>query len=141
MLSGIGISGSATRSVIILTGVVYAFVEAFSMAVGSFLSEESTEEYESKSETIDSRPYVGAIVMFVTFVVASFIPILPYLFLSFGLAFWISIVASLIALFIAGAIIAKVSHLNALKHATKMVLLGGSAILIGVIVGRVINVG
>jgi VIT1/CCC1 family predicted Fe2+/Mn2+ transporter len=138
LLSGIDVSGS-TRSIIILTGVVYAFVEAFSMAVGSFLSEESTEEFETKTESFDRRPYVGAAVMFVTFVVASFIPIAPYLFLSIGTALWVSIAFSIIALFIVGIVIAKVSEIKAFKHGLKMVLLGGAAILIGVIVGKLIK--
>lgn len=138
LLSGIDVSGTA-RSVIILTGVVYAFVEAFSMAVGSFLSEESAEEYESKSEVTDNRPYVAGIIMFVSFVLAAFIPIIPYLFLSTSTALWLSIALSLAALFIAGLIIARVSEIHMVKHAVKMVILGGAAIIIGVIVGKVIN--
>jgi len=138
LLAGIDVSGT-TRSVIILTGIVYAFVEAFSMAIGSFLSEESTEEFEAKTEASDRRPYVGAMVMFVTFVVAAFIPIAPYLYFSLTTALWLSIAFSIIALFIVGLVIAKISEIGMLKHALKMVLLGGAAILIGVIVGKIVK--
>ena len=140
LLAGIDVSGAA-RSTIVLTGVVYAFVEGFSMAVGSFLSEESTEEYESKSEVTDNRPYIGAVVMFVTFVLASFIPITPYFFFNLGTALWFSIALSLIALFIAGVVIAKISEIHLIKHAVKMVILGGAAIMIGAIVGKILSVG
>jgi VIT1/CCC1 family predicted Fe2+/Mn2+ transporter len=140
LLAGIDVSGT-TRAVIILTGVVYAFVEAFSMAVGSFLSEQSTEEYATKSETFDRRPYTGAAIMFVSFVLASFIPIAPYFFLGPSAALWLSIGLSIAALFIVGLVMAKLSKINLLKHGLKMVLLGGSAIIIGVIVGKMVRVG
>jgi len=45
LLSGIASAGASTAT-IFLTGTVLIFVEAFSMAVGSYLSEESVEEYE-----------------------------------------------------------------------------------------------
>ena len=43
LLSGIAATGSVSKSFILLTGIVYISVEAFSMAVGSFLSEEFVE--------------------------------------------------------------------------------------------------
>ncbi len=53
LLAGIDAAGTP-RQAILLTGIVYAFVEAFSMAVGSFLSEQSAEEYEVKGETAEA---------------------------------------------------------------------------------------
>lgn len=138
LLSGIDVSGT-TRSVIVLTGIIYAFVEAFSMAIGSFLSEESTEEYETKSEVSNNRPYVAGVIMFISFVLAAFIPISPYIFLSSSAALGLSIALSLAALFIAGMIIAKISEIHVVKHAAKIVILGGAAIIIGVIVGKLIG--
>ncbi len=140
LLAGVSIGG-APRATIILTGVVYAFVEAFSMAVGSFLSEQSTEEYEKKSELPERTALVGSFVMFLTFVFAAFIPIAPYYFIDNAMsAFWISISLSVVILFIVGAIVAKISHTNPWKHGIKMVILVTAAIAIGVLVGRFINV-
>ncbi|MBU6370786.1 MAG: VIT1/CCC1 transporter family protein [Patescibacteria group bacterium] len=139
LLAGIDIGGTAPR-VIIMTGIVYAFVEAFSMAVGSFLSEESTEEYDARGEVSGARAALSAFVMFVSFVLASCIPILPYVFLAPVAAFWVSIVASVAALFLVGLAAAKVSRVRMLDHAAKMALLGGAAILIGVIVGKFVKV-
>ena len=87
LLSGIDVSGTS-RQIIVLTGIVYAFVEAFSMAVGSFLSEQSTEEYDVKGEVPDGKPFLAGIVMFVSFILASFIPIVPYLFAGLTAALW-----------------------------------------------------
>lgn len=140
LLSGIGASGTS-RQIIILTGVVYAFVEAFSMAVGSFLSEQSAEEYETKGEVNDGKPFVGGTVMFASFILASFIPIVPYIFFELSIAPWLSIVFSIVALFLVGFLSAGVAKVNVLRHGLKMALLGGAAIIIGVIVGKLIKIG
>lgn len=140
LLSGIDVSGTS-RQVIILTGVVYAFVEAFSMAVGSFLSEQSTEEYDIKGEVSDGKPFVAGIVMFVSFILASFIPIVPYLFAGLAGALWLSIALSIVALFVVGLVSARIVRVSVLKHAVKMALLGGAAIVIGVVVGKFIKTG
>lgn len=138
LLSGIDVSGTS-RQVIILTGIVYAFVEAFSMAVGSFLSEQSTEEYDIKGEVPDGKPFVAGTVMFVSFMLASFIPIIPYLLVSSTEALWLSIILSIVALFVVGLVSARIVKVHVLKHAIKMALLGGAAIVIGVIVGKFIK--
>lgn len=140
LLSGIDASGTP-RNVIVVTGVVYAFVEAFSMAVGSFLSEQSAEEYAARGEISGAKPLAGGAVMFAVFVIASFIPIAPYFFFGAGAALWISIIFSLIALFIVGLATAKFSKTRILPHAWKMFFLGGAAILIGVIVGKFVKAG
>ncbi len=44
LLSGVAAAGVETKT-IVLTGVVLIIVEALSMAVGSYLSEYSVEEY------------------------------------------------------------------------------------------------
>lgn len=138
LLSGIDVSGTS-RQVIILTGIVYAFVEAFSMAVGSFLSEESAEEYDAKGEVSDRKPFAGGTVMFVSFIFASFIPILPYIFMSLAAALFASILLSVLALFLVGLVSAKLGRVSLVRHATLMALLGGSAIVIGIVVGKIVK--
>lgn len=139
LLAGIDVAGTS-RPIIILTGIVYAFVEAFSMAVGSFLSEQSAEEYEVKGEVPAGGPVTAGIVMFASFMFASFIPIVPYiLFRSSAAALGCSIGFSLVALCIVGVISATIVKVDVLRHSVKMVLLGGAAIVIGVIVGRFIK--
>ncbi len=140
LLSGIAIAGTPQRT-IILTGIVYAFVEAFSMAVGSFLSEQSAEEYEAKGEVPDGGPLAGSAAMFISFVLASFIPIVPYLLFGPAAALWLSVGFSTAALFIVGAINAKIVKVNAINHGIKMMFLGGAAIVIGVIVGKFMKAG
>ncbi len=138
LLSGIDASGT-TRQAILLTGIVYAFVEAFSMAVGSFISEQSAEEYAIKGEVANRQPFVAGSIMFVSFIVASFIPIAPYFFLDSAQALWLSIIISIIALLIVGLVSAKIVKVNMLKHSIRMALLGGMAIIIGVVVGKLVR--
>lgn len=140
LLAGIDVAGT-TRQVILLTGIVYAFVEAFSMAVGSFLSEQSAEEYEVKGETSGGGPITAGVVMFISFILASFIPIVPYLIFGLGAALWCSIGFSLVALLIVGFVSARIVKVEMVPHALKMMLLGGAAIIIGVVVGKFVKAG
>ena len=66
LLSGLAVAHTA-RETIFTAGVVLICVEAFSMAAGSFLSEESTEEYEQKSVVRSLIPIGGAVVMFFSY--------------------------------------------------------------------------
>jgi VIT1/CCC1 family predicted Fe2+/Mn2+ transporter len=140
LLAGIDVSGSS-HSTIILTGLVYAFVESFSMAVGSFLSEEATEEFELGADGSSLAPVTGGAVMFASFLFSSFIPLLPYVLTQSAYALWGSILLSLATLFAVGLVTARVSKVSLLRHAIKMVVLGGVAIIMGALVGAFVHVG
>ncbi len=135
LLSGIATS-QVPHATILLTGFIYVFVEAFSMAVGSFLSEDSAEEYVAQSEVSDRLPFVGSFIMFVSFLIAGFIPIFPYLVWSGALALYASVGFSLLTLFILGFVNGKLSRIKPWRRATRMAILGGLAIGIGILVGK-----
>ncbi len=134
LLSGVAATGSDSQT-IFATGVILVFVEAFSMAVGSFLSENSAEEFAEKKEEPLSRSAPDAFVMFFSYFVSGFIPLFPYIFAPAATALPVSIGASLVALGFLGFGSAKLSHTNAAKGILKMAVLGGVAIGIGVAVG------
>lgn len=136
LLAGLDVAG-APHATIALTGAVYAVVEAFSMAVGNFLSEESAEEYVAKTDVSPIVPFFAGTVMFVAFVIAALVPLAPYLFLSDPAALATSVLLSVFALFIVGLIGARFSHVPALWRGMRMAALGGAAILIGVVVGSI----
>lgn len=138
LLAGIDVSGTPIKT-IVLTGVIYAFVEAFSMAVGSFLSEESAEEYEHDGRGGVLRPFWGSVIMFLAFVLASFIPIAPYLFFSASAALTWSIANSIAALAAVGIVSARIVHVDPRRQAIKTAVLGGAAILLGVVVGKIVK--
>lgn len=135
LLSGVAVAGLPKHD-IFLTGVVLIFVEAFSMGVGSYLSEQSADEFLGNKKSV-SVP--SAIVMFISYFVAGFIPLSPYIFFEVNFAFPLSITASLIALFVLGLISAKVFHSSLIKQAVRMFLMGGMAIGVGVMVGNFVQ--
>jgi VIT1/CCC1 family predicted Fe2+/Mn2+ transporter len=133
-LAGISVAGVPTPT-IVLTGIVYALVEAFSMAMGSFLSEESAEEYISKSNVNDRPSVIAAILMFISCVLASLIPLIPYMLYTADTAFVASICLSVASLFIVGMVSARFSHLPVVWRGVRMASLGGAAIVMGVAIG------
>src|SRR3989344_6061770 len=133
-LAGISVAG-VPRATIILTGIIYALVEAFSMAMGDFLSEESAEEYESKSDVNDRSSAIAGLFMFLSSVLAALVPLMPYLLFSGVTALFVSAAASIIGLFIVGMLSARLSRLPVVWRGARMALLGGAAILMGVAVG------
>ena len=133
-LAGISVAG-VSREIIVLTGIVYALVEAFSMAMGDFLSEESAEEYMKKSDVSNRPSIVSAVLMFVSCVLASLIPLIPYIIFASGTALIVSVFLSVFALFIVGVISARFSRLPMLWRGARMALLGGAAIVMGVAIG------
>lgn len=149
LLSGVAAAGLPKED-IFLTGIILIFVEAFSMGVGSYLSEESAEEFTKRKYSI-SIP--GALIMFFSYFASGFIPLFPYLVFPVAWAFYISIVFSLTALFLLGTVSALMykttivvvrssgadQKTNIFKRGLKMLVVGGMAIAVGVLVGKFVN--
>jgi len=138
LLSGVAVVGTDVKT-IILAGVVLIFVEAFSMGMGSLLSDHSAAEFEERREVKIRKSVTPSIIMFVSYFVAGFIPLAPYLLLAAPIALPVSILLALAALFILGAVSAKISGTKVLQHGLEMLILGGVAIGLGVIVGLLVN--
>ena len=134
LLSGIAIAGVPQKAILV-SGVVLVSVEAFSMAVGSFLSEQSAEEFLEKKEVSPSNSIANGLLMFVSYFCSGIIPLFPYALLPLGSAFWVSIAFSLVALFLLGIVRAKISGLRQMKNAVRMAAIGGIAIAVGIAAG------
>ncbi len=133
-LAGISVAG-VPRTTIVLTGIVYALVESFSMAMGDFLSEESAEEYMNKSSVSKRPSVIAALLMFISCILASLIPLIPYMLFTSGSALVVSVCLSVLALFIVGILSARFSRLPMLWRGARMALLGGATIVLGVSIG------
>lgn len=137
LLSGIAVA-SIPRATIVLTGAVLIFVEAFSMGAGSFVSEHSVENNKKFSWGTIS----GSVIMFLSYLIAGLVPLFPYILLDSAAAFTASIIFSLFGLIVLGIIKAKLLRQKILHHATEIFLIGGVAIAVGVIVGKLFkNIG
>lgn len=138
VLSGVAIA-NVDRGTIFLTGIVLIFVEAFSMGVGSYLSESSGEAYVARKDGDLGASLIAAVIMFVAYFCSGFIPLSPYIFIAGGAAMPISIIASFTALFILGAWSGSVTRRNVLKGALRMLLIGGGAIALGIFAGKLVG--
>lgn len=138
LLAGI-VSAGVGRKEIIISGIVLICVEAFSMSVGSFLSEKATEESSSNNTEEDNNPIVASIIMFASYLICGLIPLLPYFLFDTKQAFWWSVIASIISLFALGLISAKILKIKVWRSTLRMTIIGGMAIGLGVIVGLIIK--
>jgi VIT1/CCC1 family predicted Fe2+/Mn2+ transporter len=138
LLAGI-VSAGMAQGEILVSGIVLICVEAFSMSVGSFLSERTTEESCLGYEEKKSNSLLASIIMFFSYFVCGMIPLFPYFFVAVSQAFWWSILLSLFSLFILGFVSAKILKTKILKSATRMMLIGGLAIGLGVLVGVIMK--
>jgi len=134
LLSGIAISGMSPKDIFI-TGLILICVEAISMSAGSFLSESSAEEFETNKDGATKRSYTAALVMFVSYFISGFIPLIPYLLFTGPVAFLSSIGVSIVALTFLGMLSAKLSKTNIRKSTVRMVVIGTLAIGAGVLIG------
>lgn len=138
LISGIASTG-VSIGLIILTGSILIVVEAFAMAVGSLLSDNSADEFEQHSTITLMRSTGGAVIMFFSYLLSGFIVLVPYLFLAPFSALPISIVLSIIALLILGAVSARFSRTSPHRKALMMAIVGGAAVVLGVLVGEFVS--
>lgn len=137
LLSGIAIA-DVPKATIILSGIVLIFVEAFSMGAGSFLSESSVEDLTKQRASTASTIHAG-VIMFISYFIAGFVPLFPYIFLEPAVAFPTSIAASLSALLILGFWSGSVTKISLMKSALRMFIIGGLAIGVGVLAGTFVH--
>ncbi|MBP6885674.1 MAG: VIT1/CCC1 transporter family protein [Candidatus Pacebacteria bacterium] len=133
-ISGIA-AASVNRRTLLLSGIVLICVEAFSMGIGSIVSEESALEAKTKKRVSWSGPIAGGLVMFASYILTGALVLLPYFTRDVASALPQSIAVSLTLLFLLGAVSAFMSGLPVLLRAVRMMVVGGLAIVLGVFVG------
>ena len=138
LLAGVA-AGGITPKAILTTGLVLIVVEGFSMGIGSFLTEETTEEMAGeKPHTLESIK--GACTMLVSYCLAGLLPLSPYIFLVGQTAISTSIALSLLGLMILGYTTSIFyGRPHPYKRAIKMMLLGGVAVLVGMLIGKLFH--
>lgn len=136
LLAGVAVA-NVGKSEILITGFVLIFVEAFSMAVGSLLSEQSVEEYQVQTHVSLAKPAVASLVMFFSYVFAGLIPLAPYFYTTSKTAVIISIALTLLSLFLLGVLNAKMFRAKMLRDGLFTLLMGGIAVGVGIAVGQI----
>lgn len=138
LLSGVAVAG-IPETTILLTGIILLMVEGLSMAVGSFLTESSVEEYTHETANLSKKNILSGIVMFFSYFIAGFVPLAPYLVWPVDVALKFSAIFSVLALFGLGAVSARLSNVSIFRDGFRMAGLGGLAIAVGIIAGNVLT--
>lgn len=136
-LAGIAI-GAGSKEVILMTALVIIAVESTSMAASEFISEETEEDIEKQK--IPASPLVSGLIIFVSYVVAGILPLVPYLFLPHLQAIPVSIGLALAGLTILGIFKGKITHKSPVRSAFEVLIIGGIAAGIGLAVGIIFKV-
>lgn len=89
----------------------------------------------------EAHSYVrDALFMGISYILGGFIPLCAYFFLrDISLGITVSIVCSLIALFILGYVKGKLVHINKIRSGLEMMLVSLSAAGLGFVVGRIVS--
>lgn len=135
-VSGIAVA-SVDRTTLLMSGLILVFVEAFSMAVGSFLSDESVRQVRLHGRATAGPSVLGGAVMFLSYLCTGLIVLAPYWFLDNGGSLQLSVAISLVALFLLGAWSARTAGLSPVRRGIRMTVVGGAAIALGILVGRI----
>ena len=139
-----GVAGASLEaSIVLILGFANLIADGISMAAGDYLSTKSENYYyHTKAlhhlETPHS-PFKSGFTTFISFAIFGFIPLFSYVLLytlefNFN-AFFISIILTVIALFILGIIKSKITNKNWFKSGIETLVIGGIAAIVAYGIG------
>ncbi len=132
-----------SRYIILISGLAATFAESISMAAVAYTSGKAGKEYYKKRGGAMagefSRPVRDAVVVGLAAIVGSFIPLLPFILMPVGNAFWATIIISTVVLFISGAVKGRYTGTNPLKSAVEMAAVGMTAAIAGYLIGAALG--
>jgi VIT1/CCC1 family predicted Fe2+/Mn2+ transporter len=139
LLAGVS-SGGAGKPAIVVTGMVAILVEAFSSSVGTILSEQSVEEYEAHKDVPIKRALFGGFTMFVSYLFAGIIPLVPYFVFTGTEAVVLSILLTLLVLAVIAFVKARKFGVTSGKEILENLAIAGISIAIGLAAGYFIRI-
>lgn len=131
-------AGTASKSVVIIGGVVAIAVEASSMGASEYISDDAISQAHrggKRGEALRS----GLLMTFAYFL-AGLVPLAPVVFVSYPMSLYIAVILALIGIFILGLVKGRVLHTNPLRGAIKILVVGGLTTLFGLVVGLAFRV-
>jgi vacuolar iron transporter family protein len=85
------------------------------------------------------NPFIGGFNSGVAYIIGAMFPLAPYLFFTLNTAIPLSIVLTAFGLFFVGAAKGAYTKVNWLKNGLEMLLVGGIAFIVGLIVGKMLS--
>lgn len=135
LIAGLSI-GAENKKIVLLGGIVAIAVESISMGAGEYLSDDAVEELD-KLKRPKERPYISGLLMFISYLLAGMVPLLPVIFLNYPVSLWFSVGFALAGLFLLGFFKGKILRSSPLNGGLKILIIGGIATAIGVIAGSI----
>lgn len=129
-------AGSRDPSVVLLAGTVVLSVEALSMGAGQFLSERAVHQLEP---THSDSPVLGALVMFVAYVIAGLVPLAPVLVWDSMGAVVLGAALAFPALFALGWSKGRLVGVPPRRSGIEVLVVGGLATAVGIGVGLLVK--
>ena len=132
------LGASLPPSVVVILGLANLFADGLSMSTGSYLGVKSEIEYEQsegKKTKLGTRPLKNALVSFVSFGIAGFIPLISYVF-KIPNSFNVSTVLVVFTLLIVGVFRGYVSNKHIVRTAVENLLIGGASAVVAFYVGE-----
>lgn len=135
LVAGIAV-GSDKKEIVLLAGLVAITIEAVSMGVGEYLSDDALQDLAKLKRHYDN-PLLSGFLMFASYLLAGFIPLAPVALLPFPLSLILGVILSLLGLFVLGFLKGKLLNTSAFSGGIKILVVGGIATLLGLVVGLV----
>jgi VIT1/CCC1 family predicted Fe2+/Mn2+ transporter len=132
LIAGISV-GADNNKIVVLGAVVSIVIEAVSMGVGEYLSDDAVQELDKIKRHENST--TSGLLMFTSNFSAGLIPLIPVLVLDYPTSLYVAVAAALAALFLLGYLKGRLLHVHPLRGAIKILIIGGLATILGVIVG------
>lgn len=146
LVLGVAVATLNSR-IVIISGLAGALAEFISMAAVAYTSTEAAEEFyktEKHRKLKMPKEYKsplesGALVGF-SDLVGALIAIVPFIFFDLNKAIVVSVILSAVALFLTGAVKAKLTIGNWFESGVKLTLIGLVAAFAGYLIGRILGV-
>ncbi|MBI2797821.1 VIT1/CCC1 transporter family protein [Candidatus Saccharibacteria bacterium] len=137
VLAGMAV-GTSDKAALLLSAVVVIAVQSISGSASEFISAQIDDDIEHSKHP--ANPYLSALVIAIAYVVAGFLPLLPYLFLPHPHAIYASVGLALVALALLGVYKGVITHKSALRASLEVIVIGGLSAAVGIIAGIVFKV-
>lgn len=129
------------REVLLATAIISIIVSGFNSSAVKYSTEHYLDQLDGREKRNRFKYYfLPALIEFLAYTIISFITILPLTIISSEhIAIGMSVVLTLLILFVAGYWRALVLHMHTYRDALETMLLGGSIISVGVVSGYVLH--
>ena len=128
-----------TTKIVLISGLAATFAESISMAAVAYTSTKAAKQYylsrKTKIPKEDNSPAHSTIVVGLSSFIGSLIPLLPFFFFSVSTSIILSLIISVLVLYIVGYQKAKITIGDPVKEGIQLSLIGISAATVGYLIG------